>query len=437
MTSTAVSGSHKRKADSQDAPEPSKPAKRSGGALLRRAVAQAPAKLIAFGEHAVVYPGVRAVASALALHTRVAVSEVQGCPCLNACRCVLALAMPSVGLDRLSIPLALLRSVTGTYSVDSIAHDAELVAKVNSALDQLECGPVPPMARKAVVALLVLYIGISDRVPLTIDVTSQIPPGSGLGSSASFCVGLAASLLLHSGKISAVSEAAEARAQQQKDLDLINAWGYAGETVLHGTVSGVDNTVVCFGKVSFVVPVEELLTVSGGANIYVKGQPLNPIKGFPTLRMLLTNTRVEKDTKKQVAIVTKRMKDIRPVSEKLVSAIDSIAGECSSLFEQYARKEVDSSGVCDRLETLIQMNHGILNALGVSHPTLERVVNITTSHGLATKLTGAGGGGCALTLIREDTKESLLSTVVKELEAAGFECFESLVGCGGVTACFQ
>ncbi|CAN0281519.1 unnamed protein product, partial [Hapterophycus canaliculatus] len=27
----------------------------------------------------------------------------------------------------------------------------------------------------------------------------------------------------------------------------INAWAFAGETVLHGTPSGLDNTVSCYG----------------------------------------------------------------------------------------------------------------------------------------------------------------------------------------------
>lgn len=33
----------------------------------------------------------------------------------------------------------------------------------------------------------------------------------------------------------------------QADLERINAWAFAGETVLHGTPSGLDNTVSCYG----------------------------------------------------------------------------------------------------------------------------------------------------------------------------------------------
>ena len=46
-------------------------------------------------------------------------------------------------------------------------------------------------------------------------------------------------------------------------------------------------------------------------------------------------------------------------------------------------------------------NHRHLVSLAVSHPSLERIKAITKEepYGLSTKLTGAGGGGCAVTLL--------------------------------------
>lgn len=50
---------------------------------------------------------------------------------------------------------------------------------------------------------------------------------------------------------------------------------------------------------------------------------------------------------------------------------------------------------------MIDENHGHLVTLGVSHPALEaiRAKTALEPFGLKTKLTGAGGGGCAVTLI--------------------------------------
>lgn len=46
------------------------------------------------------------------------------------------------------------------------------------------------------------------------------------------------------------------------------------------------------------------------------------------------------------------------------------------------------------------MNHALLNSIGVGHPVLDRVVSLAAQHQLnGAKLTGAGGGGCALVLL--------------------------------------
>jgi len=55
---------------------------------------------------------------------------------------------------------------------------------------------------------------------------------------------------------------------------------------------------------------------------------------------------------------------------------------------------------CKLFQALINENHGHLVTLGVSHPSLEAIRSRTAEpYGLSTKLTGAGGGGCAVTLL--------------------------------------
>ncbi|KAJ3229103.1 hypothetical protein HDU81_005658 [Chytriomyces hyalinus] len=379
----------------------------------RISVAKAPAKLIVFGEHAVVYPQIRAVAAAIDLKTTVTVRDNVN---------VLGVSLPDVGLPMLEIPIELLAPAADmAKKLDhlTIAKDAALLEAIEAVLVACETlsKPIPYFARRAVLSLLVLYLGISKGSPsLNIKTDSEIPPGSGLGSSASFCVALSASLLLHCGAINAIQSHDGDRVQ--KDLELVNAWAYVGETVLHGTVSGVDNSVVSI-HIQLTTPIHECFP-----------------KSFPPLRMILTNTGVEKDTKKQVGIVTHRMTTIKSVTEKLVSAVDAISGECCDLLSEYGKSAITMDELCNKLDTLIQMNHGILTAFGVSHPTLETIVNITTKHGLSTKLTGAGGGGCSLTLVPEG-RQKIAVDAVRELTGAGFECFERRVGCEGVVADFE
>ena len=55
------------------------------------------------------------------------------------------------------------------------------------------------------------------------------------------------------------------------------------------------------------------------------------------------------------------------------------------------------------------MNQGLLASLGVSHPSLEKVIQITAAYGLHTKLTGAGGGGVAFSLVTPGTDKNKVS----------------------------
>lgn len=83
--------------------------------------------------------------------------------------------------------------------------------------------------------------------PATVAVSSDLPLGAGLGSSAAFCVAISAALL---GLTSAVSVD---RGQQgwltyaDADLELLNKWAFEGEKIIHGKPSGLDNTVSTFG----------------------------------------------------------------------------------------------------------------------------------------------------------------------------------------------
>lgn len=54
-------------------------------------------------------------------------------------------------------------------------------------------------------------------------------------------------------------------------------------------------------------------------------------------------------------------------------------------------------------QELIDMNQHHLNALGVGHASLDQLCRVTAAHGLHSKLTGAGGGGCGITLLRPGT----------------------------------
>lgn len=78
-------------------------------------------------------------------------------------------------------------------------------------------------------------------------VSSELPLGSGLGSSAAFCVALAAALLAFTDTGSLDVNQKGWQSFGEKELDLVNKWAFEGEKIIHGKPSGIDNTVSAYG----------------------------------------------------------------------------------------------------------------------------------------------------------------------------------------------
>src|SRR6266702_8468660 len=84
--------------------------------------------------------------------------------------------------------------------------------------------------------------------------------------------------------------------------------------------------------------------------------------------------------------------------ERILDSIQSISDESRRALGD---PELPRDALLSALAALITENHTHLVALDVSHPVLEtiRVQTAAEPYCLSTKLTGAGGGGCAVTLI--------------------------------------
>ncbi|KAI8827175.1 ribosomal protein S5 domain 2-type protein [Fimicolochytrium jonesii] len=382
-------------------------------------LASAPGKVILFGEHAVVYEK-PAIAASLALRTY-AWLEPTHATTAGANPPLVRLRLPDICPDPIewdSGRLETLARLHGkgdnakTPTPEALSSLAEVV--ILESLAQLQSSPTT----QAAAAFLHLYLCICWRhqatpkplPPIEICVRSALPVGAGLGSSASYSVAIATALLAYSGHLDGGN-------LTTTDMDLINGWAFMAEKVIHGNPSGIDNALATYG----------------GAKLYTKGK-LETVDGFSAFRFLLTDTQVPKNTKKQVEGFRTRKERYPAVMNHLIEAVEGIALECRRLFEAKDQnsEHVSQDEVYEVMETLIDMNHSIMAASGVSHPSLESVRQITALHGLRSKLTGAGGGGCALTLIRHDTTRETLDTIKTSLTAQGFRCYETEVGCPGV-----
>ncbi|KAJ1417105.1 Ribosomal protein S5 domain 2-type fold, subgroup [Sesbania bispinosa] len=305
-----------------------------------------------------------------------------------------------------------LPSMPASCSVESAKSIAALVEEIN--IPEAKIG-----LASGVSAFLWLYSSIQGFKPATVVVSSELPLGSGLGSSASFCVALAAALLGFTDSVSLDLNHKGWVSFEEKELDLVNKWAFEGEKIIHGKPSGIDNTVSSYGNI-----------------ISFQSGNLTRMKSNVSLKMLITNTKVGRNTKALVAGVSERMLRHPDAMAFVFSAVDSISKELTAILKSPTPDDLSVTEKEEKIAELMEMNQGLLQCIGVSHATIETVLRTTLKYKLASKLTGAGGGGCVLTLLPTLLSGTVVDKVIADLESCGFQCFIAGIGGNGVQISF-
>ena len=223
------------------------------------------------------------------------------------------------------------------------------------------------------VACLLGALGVPDA-SWRIDVDSRLPIGKGLGSSAAIAV--------------AIARAFNARLGLGLDDERINAVAFESEKLAHGSPSGIDNTLATVA--------EPMLFRNDGRLRYERVEPA----GRPPL-VIAWGEEVGR-TSDMVAGVRARREQAVSHFESLFDTMDALSLEAAELL---------AAGDWIALGRLMNVCQGLLNAIGVSTPQLERMIALARQSGAAgAKLTGAGGGGSIVALCpgtEEDVSEAL------------------------------
>lgn len=380
--------------------------------------ARAPGKIILAGEHAVVH-GSTAVAASLDLYTYVSLrfptpSDNDEFLRLQLKDLALEFSWPVARIkDALPEAGSLLSSKPTSCSIENMKSIAALVEEQN--IPEAKIG-----LASGVSAFLWLYSCIHGFKPATVVITSELPLGAGLGSSAAFCVALSAALLSFSDSVSLDMSQQGWTAFGESELELLNKWAFEGEKIIHGKPSGLDNTVSTYGNM-----------------IKFRSGNLTLIKSNMPLKMLITNTKVGRNTKALVAGVSERTIRHPDAMSLVFNAVDSISNELSTIIQSPAPDELSITEKEEKIAELMEMNQGLLQCMGVSHASIETVLRTTLKYKLASKLTGAGGGGCVLTLLPTLLSGTVVDKVIAELESCGFQCLIAAIGGKGAEVSFS
>jgi len=308
--------------------------------------ASAPAKLILFGEHLVVY-GEPAIVLAIdrRAHIRARLREDRR----------IHITSTSLGLS-------------GFFTEDRFQPERG----GEEARRELE--PIKIAAER-------VFEASEEKAGVDIEVHSQIPVAAGLGSSAAVAAAVAAG----------VSQLLGLEWSKERVFRV----ALEAERSIHGTPSGIDPAISTYG----------------GVILFQKDKGVKALKVDVDLPLVVGDTGVKRSTGEMVSGVRRR----RERYPSLVNPLLRVGGE----IVRSAVKAL-KDGDTEALGELMDLNHGILSALGVSNEPLERLIYAAReADALGAKLTGAGGGGCMIALCSRDK----LKRVAEAIERVGGTAF--------------
>jgi len=304
-----------------------------------KVLASAPAKIILFGEHSVVY-GKPAIAAAINLRTYVW-AEFNDSGAIK------------IEAKDIRVP-----GLTVSFSEDEIYFES----------DYGKAAEVLSYVRQAIE--LVREEADRNGRGITVSITSQIPVGAGLGSSAAVAV----------ATIGAVSRLLGLELTNEE----IGRLGHRVELLVQGASSGIDPTV----------------SALGGLIHYEKGSFEH--LPFVELPIVVGYTGSSGSTKELVAMVRRTYEEMPDVVEPVLISMGRVVKKAREVIVS----ELDERVRFAQLGRLMNINHGLLDALGVSTKKLSELVYAARTAGaLGSKITGAGGGGCMYALAPERQSE--------------------------------
>ena len=207
---------------------------------------------------------------------------------------------------------------------------------------------------------------------IDIVIESEIPVGAGLGSSSAACVAVTASVngLFH--KLS-------------KD-EVMKIAIHAERTIFEQN-SGADSSVSTFG----------------GLVLYDLKNGFQDIASRNDLSFVISNSGQVHDTQDVVMQVKNFREKNKDLFNKLCNEETDIVNNAITALKE---------NNLNKLGSLMLKNHDLLKQIGVSTEKIDFLVNEAKKTSYGAKITGAGGGGCIISLV-DDSSDNTLDNLRK------------------------
>lgn len=200
---------------------------------------------------------------------------------------------------------------------------------------------------------------------IAITISSAIPIASGMGSGAAVATALVRAMAQF--------------LQYEIDSDEVGALVYRSEQRLHGTPSGIDNTVIAYDQpIAFCRRPPQ-------ADGTPQPSRIDPLLIAQPITIVVGDSGERSPTHLAVAGVRQRRENDTAHYDALFDAIAAVT---------IAAQQALATGNIPLLGALCTQNHSLLQAIGVSTPLLDQLVAAAITAGAyGAKLSGAGVGG--------------------------------------------
>lgn len=222
------------------------------------------------------------------------------------------------------------------------------------------------------------YLNIPCK-DLLIRINSSIPPGKGLGSSASVAISVIRSLF----------DFAERECTEEELLKLANV----AETYAHGAPSGIDT-----------------LTITSKSPVwYEKEHPIDYIDLGEDFHFIVADSGRVGDTRTSVETVSRLLKTAPKRIHRKIERIGELTHQAKHALEKASKHF---------LGQLLNEAQKELESLGVSDAGLNKLIFFARKEGaLGAKLTGGGNGGCIIALAQNEVHSKQLAEKLRKYGA--------------------